>query len=68
MALSNVDLYIGAAPRYAVASHHMNLLVSRLRVCFGVVFFAVALTHPGEGRLLKIPQWVQLFLVSLIGF
>lgn len=67
LVLSAVALYVSALPRHAVASRYLVLFISTLWLCFSVVFLIVAFTQPGEGLFFKIPQWILLFPVGLLG-
>jgi hypothetical protein len=67
LALSAVALFAGAMPRYAVAGRSMVFFVSALWLAFGAVFLIVAATQPGTGLYFKLPQWVLLLPVGLLG-
>lgn len=67
LVLSAVALYVGSLHRHAAASRYLVLFISALWLCFGVVFLIVALTQPGEGLFFKLPQWVLLLPVGLLG-
>lgn len=67
LVLSAAAFYMGALPRHAEASRHMVVFVSILWLCFGIVFLVVAFTQPGEGLLFKLPQWVLLLPVGVLG-
>ncbi len=67
LALSAAALFIGAMPRYAAAGRLMVLFVSALWLAFGVVFVLVATFQSGAGLYFKLPQWVLLLPVGLLG-
>jgi hypothetical protein len=67
LALSAAALFIGAMPRYAAAGRLMVLFVSALWLAFGAVFVLVATFQAGAGLYFKLPQWVLLLPVGLLG-
>jgi hypothetical protein len=67
LALSAAALFFGAMPRHATAGRSMVLFVSVLWLAFGAVFIVVAATQPGTGLYLKLPQWILLLPVGLLG-
>ena len=46
----------------------MVQFASVLWLAFGAVFVVVAATQPGSGLFLKLPQWVLLVPVGLLGW
>lgn len=67
LALSAGAYFFGALTRHVESSRSMVLFISILWICFGIVFLLVALTQPGEGLFFKIPQWILLLPVGLLG-
>jgi len=67
LAVSAVALFMGSLPRYAVASRYLVLFISLLWLGFGIVVLAVALVQHERGWLLKLPQWILLLPVGIIG-
>lgn len=67
LALSAAALFAGAMPRYAVSGRSMVLFISALWLAFGAVFVIVATIEPGSGLYFKLPQWVLLLPVGLLG-
>lgn len=68
LGLSALAFFVGAMPRYSAGSRSMVQFASVLWLTFGAVFVAVAATQPGSGLFLKLPQWVLLLPVGLIGW
>lgn len=68
LVFSSVALCLGALPCYALASRYLVLFVSALWVGFGMVVLTVVLIQPGDGVLLKLPQWILLLPVGFLGF
>lgn len=67
LAMSAVALFVGSLPRHAYAARYLVLFVSALWCAFGVVFLVVVAIQPENGWLLKLPQWLLLFPVGLLG-
>jgi hypothetical protein len=67
LVLSAIALYVSALPQHAVASRYLALFISILWLGFGAVFLVVAFTQPGEGLLLKMPQWILFLPVGVLG-
>jgi len=66
--LSALALFVGCLPRRAEATRTLVRFVSLLWCAFGLVFLAIIVTAPGDGWLLKLPQWALLLPVGLLGF
>lgn len=67
LAMSAIALFVGSLPRHAHPARYLVLFVSALWCVFGVVFLVVATLQPEGGWLLKLPQWVLLLPVGLLG-
>lgn len=67
LAMSAAALFIGSLPRHAHSARYLVLFVSALWCAFGVVFLTVVAIQPESGWLLKLPQWVLLLPVGLLG-
>ena len=67
LALSAIALFVGALPRFVIAGQAMVFFVSVLWLAFGAVFVAVAIFQPGEELYIKLPQWLLLLPVGLLG-
>jgi hypothetical protein len=68
LALSSAGLFIGAIPRHVRASRYLVLFISILWCTFGIVFLVIAAAQPERGWFLKMPQWILLLPVGLLGF
>ena len=67
LAMSAVALFVGSLPHHAHPARYLVLFVSALWCAFGVVFLAVVAIQPESGWLFKLPQWVLLLPVGLLG-
>lgn len=67
LAMSAVAFFVGSLPRHAHAARYLVRFVSTLWCAFGVVFLAVVAIQPEGGWLFKLPQWVLLLPVGLLG-
>jgi len=67
LAMSAVAFFVGSLPRHAHAARYLVLFISTLWCAFGVVFLVVVAIQPESGWLLKLPQWVLLLPVGLLG-
>lgn len=67
LALSALALLWGARQRGNGALAPMVNFISLLWIGFAVVFVGVALSRPEPGWLLRLPQWMALLPVGLIG-
>jgi hypothetical protein len=67
LSLSAVAFFVSAFANLSDSSRNMVKLVSFMWLCFGFVFVAVALLHSGVSMLLKLPQWILLLPVGLLG-
>lgn len=65
--LSAIGFYISARPKHAVASHYMALFISFMWIFFGLVFVVVDITYGGLAMLIKLPQWILLIPIGLLG-
>lgn len=68
LGLSALAFFVGAIPRYSAGSRSMVQFASVLWLAFGAVFVLVAATQPGSGLFLKLPQWILLVPVGLLGW
>jgi len=68
LALSAVALFIGSLPRHAQAARYLVLFVSALWCAFGAVVLTVAAAQAEVIWFLKLPQWVLLLPVGMLGF
>lgn len=57
-----------ALPGRAVPAASAVRLIAVLWVASGIVFLAVGLTQPGDGLLLKLPQWALLLPVGVLAW
>lgn len=67
LALSVIAFFVGALPRRAHAARYLVLFVSALWCAFGVVVLVVAAMQSERGWFLKLPQWIVLLPVGLLG-
>ncbi len=67
LAMSAVALFVGSLPHYAHPARYLVLFVSAMWCAFGVVFLAVFAIQSESGWLFKLPQWVLLLPVGLLG-
>lgn len=67
LGLSAFALFIGSLPRYSQSARYLVLFISVLWLGFAVIFIVVALIQPGDGWLFKLPQWILLAPVGLLG-
>ena len=67
LAMSAVALFVGGLPRHAHAARYLVLFVSVLWCVFGMVFLAVVFIQPESGWLFKLPQWILLLPVGILG-
>lgn len=67
LALSVPALFIGGLPRHAHAARYLVLFVSAMWCAFGLVFLGVAAIQPEAVWLFKLPQWILLLPVGLLG-
>ncbi|GBE24778.1 hypothetical protein BMS3Bbin02_01053 [bacterium BMS3Bbin02] len=67
MASSAVALYVAAVPSHASRSRYMVQFVSVLWIGFGISFLGVAATQEGDGLFFKLPQWILLLPVGILG-
>lgn len=67
LALSAPAFFIAAQPRYAAASHYLALFLSVLWCIFGLLFLLVIAMQPESGWLFRLPQWLILLPVGLLG-
>ncbi len=67
LALSAIGLFISAKPGHAMQSHYMAIFISFMWIGFGLVFVIVDVTYSGLPMLLKLPQWILLIPIGLLG-
>lgn len=67
LAMSVPALFIGSLPRHARAARYLVLFVSALWCAFGLVFLGLIALLPERGWLFKLPQWILLLPVGLLG-
>lgn len=67
LAMSVPALFIGSFPRHEHAARYLVLFVSALWCVFGLVFLCVAAIQPESGWHFKLPQWILLLPVGLLG-
>ncbi|WP_024301532.1 hypothetical protein [Pseudogulbenkiania sp. MAI-1] len=67
LSLSAAAFLVGSLPRHAGAARYLILFVSALWCAFGLVFLGVVAIQPESGWLLRLPQWVLLLPVGLLG-
>lgn len=67
LTLSAIGLFISAKHKYAVQSHFMALFISFMWIGFGLVFVVVDITYVGLPMLFKLPQWILLIPIGLLG-
>lgn len=67
LVMSAMALFVGSLPRHAQAARYLVLFVSALWCAFGLVFLCVVAIQPEGGWLFKLPQWVLLLPVGLLG-
>lgn len=67
LAMSSVALFLGCLPRHAQVARYPVLFASMLWCAFGAVFLAVAAIQPDGSWLFKLPRWILLLPVGLLG-
>lgn len=67
LAISAVALYVAALPLHAAAARYMVLFISALWCAFGIVFLIIVAVQPESGWLFRLPQWLLLLPVGLLG-
>lgn len=67
LAMSVPALIVGSLPRHARAARYLVLFVSALWCAFGLVFLGLVALQPESGWLFKLPQWILLLPVGLLG-
>lgn len=67
LTVSAIALFISATPKHAVKSHYMALFISFMWIGFGLVFMLVSIIYSGVPMLLKLPQWILLIPIGLLG-
>jgi hypothetical protein len=67
LSLSAVAFFVSAIANLTDSSRNMVKLVSYMWLGFGFVFITVALLHSGVSMLLKLPQWILLLPVGVLG-
>jgi len=65
--LSAGGLFIGALPRFAAGGRMLVLAISLWWLAFAAVFLLVIAAGPGDGLLWRLPQWMLLTPVGLLG-
>jgi hypothetical protein len=68
LAVSAGALAWAAWPEQGLKAISVVRLVAVLWIASGLVFLVVALTQPGEGLLLKLPQWILLIPVGVLAW
>ena len=68
LTLSALAFFLAARAAGSAQALHTVKLLSAMWLCFGLVFIAVALLYTGFPMLLKLPQWVLLMPVGILGF
>ncbi len=67
LALSAGALWLGSLPGHAPAARYLVLFVSALWCAFGLVFIGVVVLQPEGGWWFRLPQWLLLLPVGLLG-
>lgn len=67
LSLSAIVLFISSLPRFTLRADYLVWFITVLWGLCGMVFLIIAAAQPGEGWLLKLPQWILLFPVGLLG-
>lgn len=67
LGLSAVALFIGSLPRHAQPARYLVLFISVLWLGFAAAFVIVALSQSGNEWLFKLPQWILLAPVGMLG-
>lgn len=67
LAISVPALIVGSLPRHARPARYLVLFVSALWCAFGLVFLGLAAIQPESAWLFKLPQWILLLPVGLLG-
>jgi len=67
LTISAIGFFIGARPANKVSGRQMVQLLSFLWIAFGLVFVTVAMVYGGTPMLVRLPQWVLLFPVGVLG-
>jgi len=67
LTLSTIGFFISATPKHAVQSHYMALFISTMWILFGLVFVIVDITYVGLPMLFKLPQWILLIPIGVLG-
>ena len=67
LGLSALALFIGSIPRHSQSARYLVLFTSILWLGFAAIFVIVALSQPGKEWLFKLPQWIVLAPVGMLG-
>lgn len=67
LVFSAIALFIGSLNKHKDSARYLVTFISLLWIAFGLVFIVVAITRAGEGLFFKLPQWILLIPVGLLG-
>lgn len=67
LGLSAVALLVGSLPRHAQGARYLVLFISVMWCIFAVVFLGVAAMQEEGGWLFRLPQWILLLPVGVLG-
>lgn len=67
LVLSAVGLFLAALPRFAAQCRAMVFAIALWWLAAAVTFLAVIATQPEDGLLWRLPQWMLLMPVGLLG-
>jgi ABC-type Na+ efflux pump permease subunit len=67
LGLSAVALLVGSLPRHAQGARYLVLFISVMWCVFAVVFLGIAAMQEEGGWLFRLPQWILLLPVGVLG-
>lgn len=68
MGLSAIAFFVAAFSRRGAEMRAMVRFVSAMWLAFGAVFLVIAATQGGTGLAFKLPQWILLLPVGILGW
>jgi hypothetical protein len=67
LGLSALALFVGSLPRHEQPARYLVRFVSLLWCAFAIVCLVIAALQPGLDWFLRLPQWILLLPVGLLG-
>ncbi len=65
--ISALFLFMGAFPKNKTSLRYVVNFISILWIGFAIIFVLIALLQSGNGWLMKLPQWILLAPVGILG-